>query len=157
MASNQPASVTLDASFVIGLCAKEPSKYAKAQAELRQRVSSGCSFFAPHLLVMESAFVLCGKLQNGTLAVVEHSVALANRHTMLARIIFLPSGDASLLLRAEQLRHSYGCSHSADGFYIALAEHLATIGPSELLTFDTGQQKQAMAHAPTVTTTLLMP
>ncbi len=156
-ASHPPHSVTLDASFVIGLCAKEPGKYRKAQTELRQRVSSGCSLFAPHLLVMEAAFVLCGKLQNATLTLTEHSAALANLHTTLARINFLPSGDGALLVRAEQLRQGYGCSRSADGFYIALAEHLATAGPSELLTFDIGQQKQAVAHAPTVTVTLLTP
>jgi len=154
-ASHPPRSVTLDASFVIGLCAKEPGKYRKAQTELRQRVSSGCSLFAPHLLVMESAFVLCGKLQNATLT--EHSAALANLHTTLARINFLPGGDGALLARAEQLRQGYGCSRSADGFYIALAEHLATTGASDLLTFDAGQQKQAVAHSPTVTVTLLTP
>jgi len=156
-ASHPPPSVTLDASFVIGLCAKEPGKYGKAQVELRQRVSSGCSLFAPHLLVMEAAFVLCGKLQGGTLTLTEHSAALANLHATLARINFLPNGDGALLARAEQLRQGYGCSRSADGFYIALAESLAATGPSELLTFDVGQQKQAIAHAPTVTVTLLTP
>jgi len=153
MASNP--SVTLDASFVIGLSAKKPGKYVKAQAELRQRVTGGCSLFAPHLLVMEATFVLCGKLNNGALTLPEHAAALANLHTLLARINFLPAGDSALLARAEQLRQGLGCSRSADGFYIALAEHLATTGPSELLTFDVGQQKQAITRAPTIIATLL--
>lgn len=155
MANN--AFLTLDASFIIGLCAKEPGKYPKAQSELRQRVSAGCSLFAPHLLVMEATFVLCNKMQNGTLTPVEHTAALANLHTTLAQINFLSDGDRSLLARAEQLRQGYGCSRSADGFYIALAERLAATGPSELLTFDVGQQKQAAAHAPAVIATLLVP
>ncbi len=56
---------------------------------------------------------------------------------------FAPVSDSVLILRAEQIRLNYGCSRSADSLYIALTEHLATVGPAELLTFDAGLKKQA--------------
>jgi predicted nucleic acid-binding protein len=66
-----------------------------------------------------------------------------------------PSGDAALIARAEQIRNGYGCSHSADGIYIALAEELSQSGATELLTFDTDLPKQAARNAPTVKVNLL--
>lgn len=152
-----PYSVTLDASFVIGLCAQEPSKYSKAQAALRQRIVAGCTFHAPHLLVMEAAYVLCGKQQSAALTPAEYTAAVVNLQSVLARLRFPAGGDVTLFARAEQIRQGYGCSRSADGFYIALAERLAASGPSELLTFDVGQQSQAASVAPIVIVTLLTP
>lgn len=152
-----PHCVTLDASFVIGLCAKEPGKYPKAQAALRQRVASGCTLHAPHLLVMEASYVLCGKLQAGTLTAAEHAAAVVNLQSVTTLITFPVGGDAALMRRAEQMRQGYGCSRSADSFYIALAEHLSASQSSELLTFDAGQQSQAAILAPGVAVTLLAP
>lgn len=152
-----PHSVTLDASFVIGLCAREPGKYPKAQAALQQRVVDGCSLHAPHLLVMETAYVLCGKQQAAVITPAEYAAAVANLQTVLTIVEFPAGGDVALYARAEQMRQGYGCSRSADGFYIALAENLAASGPSELLTFDAGQQSQAASVAPIVTVTLLTP
>jgi len=149
-------SVTLDASFVIGLCAKEPGKYPTALAALRQRILAGYTLHAPHLLVMEVVYVLCNKLQSATLTPTEHLTALANLHSLVTMLIFPASGDAVLISRAEQIRQGYGCSRSADSFYIALAELLAIAGPSELLTFDRGQQMHA-ALPPGVTVILLTP
>lgn len=157
MGPSGPHCVTLDASFVIGLCAKESDKYPAAQAALRQRVATGCTLHAPHLLVMEASFVLCGKLQTGTLTPAEHAIAVANLQSVAALIVFPVGGDAALLSRAEQMRQGYGCSRSADCFYVALAERLAASQSSELMTFDTGQQSQAAAVAPTVVVTLLTP
>lgn len=150
-------SVTLDASFVIGLCAKEPGKYPKAQLELQQRIINGCLLYAPHLIVMEATYVLCGKMQNGTRTSAEYSVSLANLQTTLAKVTFSPQGDVALIARAEQIRQGYGCSRSAGSFYLALAESLSATGTSELLTFDAGQHKQAAAVASAVTVTLLTP
>lgn len=160
MSSPSPSaySVVVDASFVIGLCAKEPTKYVTAHTELQQRIASGCTIHAPHLLVMEVSFVLCGKLQNGVLTAADYTLAVANFQSLLALIAFDPDGDANLFNRAEQIRQGYGCSHSADSFYLALTESLAIIsltGDAELLTFDAGQQKQATAAGLSVTVTLL--
>ncbi len=158
LTSNMPtssSSVTLDASFVIGLCANEPEKGVKAQTELNQRIADGSVLHAPHLLLMEAVFVLCGKLRAGTLTQPQHSQANASLHALASVIQFPDGGDITLLLRADQMQQGYGCSHSADCFYIALAEQLAAAGSSELLTFDAGQQKQAAAVSPNVKVTLL--
>ena len=66
-----------------------------------------------------------------------------------------PIGDSSLLTRAEQICQGYGCSRSADTFYIALAEQLAHQGTTELITFDVDQSKMAAAFAPIVSVRLL--
>src|SRR5271166_3204870 len=52
-------------------------------------------------------------------------------------------------------RSGYGCSRSADGIYIALAEDLTARGTAELVTFDTGMPNQVAANAPAVTVRLL--
>lgn len=146
--------VILDASFVIGICAREPKKYVAAQTELGLRIAGGCPLHAPHLLIMEAAYVLCGRQQSGELTQAEHTAATANLGLLSTTIIFPDNGDITLLARAEQLRQGYGCSRSADCFYIALAEQLALSGTVELITFDAGQQRQAAA-SPGVTVTLL--
>lgn len=148
-------SVILDASFVSGLCDKEPSKFREAQELLRMRVEAGCTLHAPHLLVMECSYVLCRKLYAGTLTAAEHAAAVANFQSMAQIINFPGGGDAALSDRAELMRSGYGCSRSADSFYIALAESLAAQQISEILTFDIGQQRQATAVAPSVIVTLL--
>ncbi len=149
-----PHPVILDASFVIGICAREPKKYVSAQTELGLRIAKGCPLHAPHLLIMEAAYVLCGKQQSGELTQAEHTAAVANLGLLSTTIVFPKEGDTALLARAEQIRQGYGCSRSADCFYIALAEQLALSGISELITFDAGQEKQAAA-SPGVTVTLL--
>ncbi len=115
-------NATLDASFVVGICAKAPDKYLKAQAELSRRISEGCPLHAPHLLIMEATYVLCGKQKNNELTEAEHGVAVSNLQMLASSLIFPADSDASLLLRAEQIRRGYGCSRSADCFYLALAE-----------------------------------
>lgn len=67
-----------------------------------------------------------------------------------------PRGDASLITRAEEVRSGYGCSRSADGIYIALAEELARQGPTNLLTFDQDLENQAKQNAPTVSVHLIV-
>ena len=65
----------------------------------------------------------------------------------MALIAVPNNGDASLLPRAEEIRSGYGCSRSADGLYIALAEELAKSGTAELLTFDKGTVNQVANNA----------
>ena len=50
---------------------------------------------------------------------------------------------------------SYGCSRSADGIYVALAEILAQTMPTVILTFDQNMQNQITRNAPTVTVQVL--
>jgi predicted nucleic acid-binding protein len=147
----------MDANFLIALCAKEPDKFAKAHAQLSQYVRDGCRFFAPGVLVAEALFVLCRKLMDGSLTPTEHAQAVQSLVVYLGAISPPPHGDAALAARAEQLRGTYGCSRSADGLYLALAEELANAGPAEFVTFDVDLQKQAASHAPTVTVRLLTP
>lgn len=103
---------------------------------------------------MESLYALCRQLQDGIIIPAAHASAIANLRAFLLMLQPSPVSDADLLVRAEQLRAGYGCSRSADGMYIALAERLAGVGPTELLTFDAGQAKQAAA-VPSVTVRLL--
>ena len=67
-----------------------------------------------------------------------------------------PRGDASLITRAEEVRSGYGCSRSADGIYIALAEDLSKTGPTKLLTFDQDLENQVKQNAPTVSVHLIV-
>jgi len=54
-----------------------------------------------------------------------------------------PTGDKSLIERAEEIRGAFGCSRSADGIYLALAEELNAAMSTELVTFDAGMLNQA--------------
>ena len=156
-AANELRSVVVDASVIIALCAKEPDKYEKTRAALQGHIEDGAALHAPHLVVMETLYVLCSKRQAQVLTDTEHAAAIANFDSALTIISFPSDGDASLIARAERIRQGYGCSRSADSLYIALAEQLAASGPAELLTFDAGQQRQAAENAPSVTVTLLVP
>jgi predicted nucleic acid-binding protein len=108
-------------------------------------------------LLSETLYVLCGKIQSGALTPATHALALNLLQNYLPDISPTPNGDFSLAARAEAIRQGYGCSRSADGLYIALAEALTQQGPTELLTFDRGMVKQAAQNAPTVKVNLLIP
>ena len=153
---NSPRQVVLDASVLVGLCAKEPGKIAVILAILHQYSAEGALLYAPHLIIMEVLYVLCKQVHEGALSAAEHATAIIQLQLFITRVQPPPNGDASLIARAEEIRQGYGCSHSADSMYIALAEQLAALGPAELLTFDAGQKTQAQAMAPTVTVNLLV-
>ncbi len=145
-----PPAVTLDASFIISYCAKEPKRYAKAQAEIVRYAKDGWEFFAPGVAVSESLFVFCRKLQGGSLTSVEHIQAVQIFARLMRAVRPPPGGESSLIARADQIRSTYGCSRSADSIYLALAEQLATIGAAELVTFDTKIEAQAKKNSPAV-------
>jgi hypothetical protein len=72
------------------------------------------------------------------------------------RVIHLqPQGDVPLIGWAKEIQVGYGCSHSADGLYIAPAEELRRTGSAEFVTFDEGAVNQILKHAPTVSVNLL--
>jgi hypothetical protein len=126
-----------------------------ALAQMRQYVQDGCVAYGPGVLAAESLFGLCRKVQTGLMTPAEHQRAILHFQVRMRGIRPPPAGDAALIARAEQIRGGYGCSRSADGLYIALAEQLAQAGPAELVTFDSGMQTQAVVAAPTVTIRLL--
>jgi predicted nucleic acid-binding protein len=154
---SDPPSLTLDSSVLIAICAKESDKYAVAHQELTRYANAGYRFFAPGVVIAEALFVLCRKLNDAVLSEADHTAAVSDLITLLGAIEPPPNGDWSLVARAEQIRLGYGCSRSADGIYIALAEELAANGQSELMTFDEGFQNQASGNAPSVTVRLLSP
>ena len=150
-----PPCVAIDASVLIALCAREPDKLATAEGEMERYAREGYEYYAPGVILAETLYVLCGKLQDSVLSASDHAHAIEDLCDYMAIINGPLNGDGSLLVRAEQIRSGYGCSRSADGIYIALAEDLAARGTAELVTFDTGMRNQVAANAPTVTVRLL--
>jgi predicted nucleic acid-binding protein len=153
--SSAPDSV-VDANVFIAICAKEAKTYSVALAEMGLRVQAGCAIYAPGVLIVETLYILCRKLENGVMGPAQHRRAIQRLRHGVRGILPPPQGDASLAIRAEEIRSGYGCSRSADGLYIALAEQLAQTGPAELVTFDAGMATQAAAVAPSVVVRLLV-
>ena len=147
----------IDANVLTALCAEEPDKYAQAKAAIEQRTLRGSLFYAPGVVVAETLYALCHKLTGDILTPTEHIQAVQGLHVRMGAILPPPNGDAALVLRAEQIRGSYGCSRSADGLYLALLEELAQFGAAELLTFDVALKTQASLILPDLTVTLLTP
>jgi predicted nucleic acid-binding protein len=137
------------------MSSKETGRDALATYEITNYVNAGYQLYAPSVIVGEALFVLCGKKTSGSLSLSDYTTAVATFERVMASILPPPNGDVSLIRRAEQIGNSYGCSRSADGLFIALAEELTAIGPTELLTFDQGCPNQAAANAPTVTVKVL--
>lgn len=154
---SNPPSVVIDANVMIALCAKEADKYTVADAELTRLAQAGYRFFAPGVIIAECLFILCKKQEDGSLSNAGHASAVVDLCTYLGMILPAPNGDWTLVARAEQIRSGYGCSRSADGLYLALAEELAAVGTPEIVTFDAGLPNHAGANAPSVNVILLTP
>ena len=122
---------------------------------MNEYVAKGCTFYAPAVIVAECLFVLCRKLKIGMLTATEHKNAVLSLISMMAAIHPPPVGDKSLIKRAEEIRATFGCSRSADGIYLALAEELAKTGSTEVVTFDAGMPSQAAASGFTPAIVLL--
>ena len=150
-----PGALVLDANVVIALVSGEVGRDALVTAEITRYGSLGYQLFAPGVLIAETLYVLCGKLNSGSLGPTDHAAAVAVFQRTMTTVLPPPSGDATLIQRAEQISSGYGCSRSADGIYIALAEELERTRPTVLLTFDKEIPKQAAKQASTVTVQLL--
>jgi predicted nucleic acid-binding protein len=155
MPSNFPGAVVLDASVLVAVCAKEAVNEPKALSAIAQYSAMGSGFFAPGVVVAEVLHVLCRKLSDGTLTASDHAGAVIELERFATAIQPPPTGDASLVRRADAIRGAYSCNRSADGLYIALAEELSRTIPTELLTFDKDLPKQAARHAVGVTVRIL--
>ncbi len=153
--ANKPPSAVVDASLVVGFCAREADKYGNAKARLEFYALNGWQLFAPGVLTGEVIYVLCAKLQKGEITQAEHDQAVQDFTDLMAVVNPPPRGEASLVLRAEQIRLSYGCSRANDSFYLALAEQLRVDGEAEVATFDSGMKNQAQSNSPTVAIELL--
>lgn len=147
--------VVMDANIMIALCAKEPSRFVALTAEVEGYAQTGSLFYAPNIIVGESLYALRRKLTDGVLNATEHALSVQSLRVRMTAILPPPGGEASLVLRADQIRAGYGYSRSADALYIALAEELSQTYTTRMLTFDQGLPKQAAHHAPHVNVHLL--
>lgn len=158
MAMNPPTraagAVIVDANVPIAIAANEAGEPV-ARAAINHYLSLRYDFFAPGAILAEVLYVLCGKLQDGSLAESEHIQAVQDLDFFMGMFQASPKWEGSLVVRAEAIRGTYSCRRSADGIYIALAEELTTAGPAVLLTFDEDMSKQASRYSPTVTVHLL--
>lgn len=152
---HNPGALVIDANITIALAAKETGKETQAIGEMIRYAQLGYVWFAQGVIVAETLYVLCGKKQRGQLSAADYAIAVAGFQKTMTSIAPPPDGDKALIARAEQIADSYGCSRSADGLYIALAEELARTRPTVLLTFDQGIPNQAARNAPTVTVQVL--
>lgn len=148
-------ALVLDATVAIAISSKEAGRDTLATAEITQYVSDDYQLFAPGVLVAETLYVLCGKLKSGSLSPADYAAAVAAFDRLMASVLPPLNGDARLIRRAERIGSGYGCSRSADGIYVALAEDLASTQPTVLMTFDKELPKQATKNAPTVRVHLL--
>jgi predicted nucleic acid-binding protein len=159
MATSSPTSppcLTIDSNILIAICSKEVGRHTLADAELTSYAMRGYEFYAPGYIVGECLYVLCRKLEvDRSITPAEHAVAVADLSTYMKMILPPPNGEASLVTRAEEIRGGFGCSRSADGLFIALAEELTASRTTELLTFDAGIPSQTRRHAPTVAVRVL--
>ena len=159
MASNSgglPAgAVVTDSNVVIAMTSVEAGRSSAAQSALSQYLLQGYALYAPAIAAYETLYVLCGKLASGLLTANDYRAAIAAFQRAMTTIKPPPNGEMSLITRAEQIAAGYGCSRSADSFYIALAEEFTRTVPTSLLTFDRDLPKQAARNAPTVQVHLL--
>lgn len=147
--SKQPAAV-IDASVLIGFCAKEPGKFEAARSKIQECLNRGWRLFAPGVLIAEVLHVLCRKQQESVLDSSGYSDAMAVFAGMMSAIEPPPLGDALLIARAEQIRGTFSCNRSNDSIYLALAEQLGTDRTAALVTFDARMKSQAEANAASV-------
>ena len=152
---NNPGALVIDANITIALAAKETDRRAKALSEMLRCAEQGFSWYAPGVIVAETLYILCGKKQRGELSPADYATAVLGFQTTMTSIHPPPNGDRTLIARAEQIGNDYGCSRSADGLYIALAEELSQTRQTVLLTFDQATPNQAARNAPTVTIQVL--
>lgn len=151
----KPPAVVVDASVIVGLCANEPDNYSAARAKFEEYAAAGCELFAPGVAIAEVLYALCRKLQENVFDLTDYLNAVTLFDSLMVDIKPSPKGDASLILRAEQIRASRGCSRANDALYLALAEQMMADRKAEVVTFDGKMKTHASAHAAGVAVQLL--
>ncbi|MBI1760088.1 MAG: type II toxin-antitoxin system VapC family toxin [Acidobacteria bacterium] len=147
-------AVVIDANILVAICAKEPGE-PTAKAALADYTARNWAFYAPGAILTEVLFIRCRKLQSGEIDAAKHRKAVEDFNDYMSAIMPSPQGDIRFILRNEEIRSGYSCLHSADAFYLALAEDLAQSGPAEFLTFDKRVVNVAANNAPAVRVNLL--
>lgn len=147
-------AVIIDANVLVAICAKEPGE-PTARAALAAYAAKNWAFYAPGAILTEVLFILCRKLDSGEIDAAKHKKAVEDFNDYMSAILPSPQGDIRFLLRTEEVRSGYSCLHSADAFYLALAEDLAKTCPVEFLTFDKRVVNVAANNVPTVKVNLL--
>lgn len=137
------------------MASHEAGRDVQATVEIACYAALGYDLYAPGAIVTETLYALRNKLTRGALSLPGHAVAILNFERTMLNVKPPPAGDAALIRRAEQMRVGYGCSRSADGVYIALAEELSQTMPTVLLTFDQGVPKQAAVNASSIVVKVL--
>ncbi len=56
-------AVVIDANVLISLCTKKPLTFAQASTAFNDYGQRGWAYYAPNVIVSETLFVLCQKLQ----------------------------------------------------------------------------------------------
>ena len=148
-------AVVIDANICVAIATKEADREPQAHAELQAFAARGFACYAPGVIIAETLYVLCRKRHDGSLSAPDYAQALVDFELLLSRVLPPPNGDVSLTRRAFEIASGYGCSRSADGLYIALAEVLSAAVPTVLLTLDSDLPNQAAANAPSVTVRVL--
>lgn len=149
--------IVVDANVAIALCSHEPGRAPVVAAALSSYAQQGRQAYAPAVIAAEALYVLCRKRAEGVLTPDEHARAVAALQAFLSALAAPPVSDLALAARADALRGAYGCSRSADGLYLALAEFLAQGAPVDLITFDVDLARQAEAMPDHVHPVLLHP
>jgi predicted nucleic acid-binding protein len=147
-------AVVIDANVLVAICAKEPGE-PTAKAAFADYTAKNWAFYAPGAILTEVLFILCRKLHDGEIDAAKHEKAVEEFNDYMSAILPSPQGDIGFILRNEEIRQGYSCLHSADAFYIALAEELAKSGSAELLTFDKRLVNVVATNAPAVKVNLL--
>lgn len=139
--------LVVDASVMVAVCSREAGRYEDVEDLLERHADRFGTLYAPGVLMAEVLFALCRKLQAGDATPEQHGDSIRAFVAYAAAILPPPGGDHALIERAEQIREGFGCSRSADGLYLALAEVLARQGDAVLVTYDLGMVQQAAAVA----------
>src|SRR5690349_12418032 len=105
--SSLPPAIVLDASISVSVASKEAATEPRASAEINRYSEAGYTFSAPGVIIAEKVYVLCGRLQDGTLSAADHIQPINDFYTMMRSILPPPQGEPSLILRAEAIRGSY--------------------------------------------------
>ena len=149
-------SVVVGANTAVAIAAKEAGTVVMAKAAITQYVNNGYSYFAPGVIVSEALYALRNQLTNALLTASELNQSVSDFEALMTNVLPPPNGDASLILRADQISVGYGASCSANALYIALADELSQTYPTYLLTFARDLTKQGAQNAPSVAVHLLL-